>query len=476
MLWLLIALIAFIVQIAIVLMLEFRSASKAVAWLFILFCVPFLGFAAYYFLARGYRARRKLRQSGTKQFQSMRRQIWERLKLIDAPADMENPEFRGQERLFGLLSHLSESPITGCNETLILKDGEEAFSRMMEAMESAESHIHIQFYIFRSDMIGAQFQEIMIRKAQAGVQVRMLCDGLGSLKLKPGFIRRLKAAGVEFHFFLPPLASLLNQRANYRNHRKILVVDGKVGFLGGINIGDDYLGLYASMGNWRDTHMRLEGDGVYFLQNTFLEDWQLASGQTLSGSEWFPRHGCSGKERVQILTGGPNMNWNTIQEMCFGAVAAARKRIWITTPYFIPDESVYEGLKSAAISGVEVKIIIPYHSDNRLVHLATLSYLDDLLLSGVEFYQYANGFVHAKVMIVDHLLATVGSANLDMRSFYYNYEQTAVLLSPNRIADLERQFEEDLHNSRPVLPETFRQRSKMQKSAEMLARVLSPLL
>lgn len=476
MLWLVLALIIFIIQIGIILVLEYRRASNAVAWLFILFCVPIVGFAVYYLIAQGYRTRRKRRRIGSEQFQKMKSFVWDDLKIAASPADMSNPEFQHQERLFGLLSGISENPISGCNTTRVLRGGGETFTEMLEAMERAQHHIHIQFYIFRSDMIGERFKELMIRKAKAGVKVRMLCDGLGSLKLKPSFISMLKEAGVEFHFFLPPLVSLFGKRMNYRNHRKILVVDGTVGFMGGINVGDDYLGLYPKLGYWRDTHLRLEGDGVYFLQNTFLEDWYMASKQQLSGRELYPVHHCLGSEHVQILAGGPDVHWNAIQEMIFGAASSAKKRLWITTPYFIPDESVYTAIKTAAVSGVQVKIIIPYHSDNRLVHLASLSYVEDLLLAGVEFYQYAKGFMHAKVIIVDNLLATVGSANLDMRSFYYNFEMTALLLDQARIKDLANQFEEDLQDSRPIELRDFHNRSLWQKGAEMLARMLSPML
>ncbi|WP_094096412.1 cardiolipin synthase [Paenibacillus physcomitrellae] len=476
MLWLLLSLIAFIFQIATIMLLEFRSAPKTVAWLFILFCVPFIGFVLYYFAARDYKNRRRLRRSGSKLFREMKALLWRQSSRVEDAAGMQNPEFIHRERLFKLLTRLSESPITGCNSTLVLKDGEETFPSMLEAMEQARDHIHIQFYIFRSDMIGSRFKDVMIRKAREGVEVRLLCDGLGSLKLKKGFIKELKEAGVKFHYFLPPWIALLDKRLNYRNHRKIVVIDGRIGFMGGINIGDDYLGLYSNMGYWRDTHVRIEGDAVYFLQNTFLGDWKLACGEQVDEAGYFPKHNCGGKEQVQILASGPDQYWNAIQEMCFGATSAATRRIWITTPYFIPDDGILEALKTAAVSGVDVRIIIPYHSDNRLVHWASLSYVEDLLRTGIKFYQYAKGFVHAKVMIVDDLLATVGSANLDMRSFFSNFEMTAILFDASPIEELARQFEEDLQECRPILLETFLNRPRRQKGMELLARLLSPLL
>ncbi|MBP2000696.1 cardiolipin synthase [Paenibacillus shirakamiensis] len=476
MLWLVFALIAFIFQSATILILEFRNPSKTVAWLFILFCFPIIGFVVYYFVAQDYKKRKKVRRRGTRLFQEMKSRIWNQTDIVKSLKNMHNPEFEHQERLFNLLTHLSESPITGCNSTQVLTNGEEAFSEILKAMEQATHHIHIEYYIFRGDEIGTKFQEIMIRKAQAGVKVRMVCDGLGSYYLKNRFVKELREAGVEFHFFLPPLIATIDRRVNYRNHRKIVVVDGHVGFLGGINVGDDYLGRYPKIGFWRDTHLKVEGDAVYFLQHTFLADWRLASGERITDPELFPEHTCTRDEQVQILTSGPDQHWDAIQEMCFEAIAVAKKRVWITTPYFIPDASIYTALKTAAVSGVEVKIIIPYKSDSKLVHLASLSYVEELMHAGVKFYQYTQGFVHAKVMIIDDLLATVGTANLDMRSFFYNFEMTAVLFDKTPIERLSSDFENDLQVCRPIFLREFSHRPRLQKGAEILARMLSPLL
>ncbi|MCM3204469.1 cardiolipin synthase [Paenibacillus illinoisensis] len=479
MIWLVIILVVFIFQAATILVLEFRNPSKAVAWLFILFCVPLVGFVVYYFVAQDYNKRKKVRKAGSRIFREIRETIWEQAHIVEDASQMPDHGFEHQQRLFNLLTHLSESPITGCNHSKVLTNGEEAFSAMLHEMEKAKHHLHVEFYIFRDDVISTQFQEVMIRKAQEGVKVRFICDGLGSHKMSWSFIRELKEAGVEFHFFLPPLIATIDRRVNYRNHRKIVVVDGKVGFVGGINVGDDYLGQYPNIGFWRDTHVQIEGDAVYFLQNTFLNDWKLASGEQISEpqlTELFPPHICSGEERIQILASGPDQEWDAIQEMCFGAISVACNRIYITSPYFIPDPALYEALKTAAVSGVDVKIIIPYQSDSRLVHLASLSYVEELLRAGVEFYQYRKGFVHAKVMIVDELLATVGTANMDMRSFFCNFELTAVLFESSSMNRLIEDFERDLQECSKIDLEVFQGRSRGQKGAEILSRMLSPLL
>ncbi|GAB6926992.1 cardiolipin synthase [Paenibacillus sp. JCM 10914] len=476
MVWLLLALIFFIVQVATVLLLEYRSPSKAVAWVFIMLCLPVIGFVLYYFVAQDYQKRLKIRKRGSRLFQEIRSHLWDRADIVRRKEDMNNPEFHHNARLFNLLNHLSESPITGCNESRVLTDGEETFAAMLEAMEQAKEHIHVEFYIFRDDQIGTQFQDVMIRKAREGVKIRLICDGLGSIKLKQPFIQKFKDAGVEFYYFLPIWVSMFSRRINYRNHRKIVVVDGTVGFLGGINVGDDYLGKDVKMGYWRDTHLELRGDAVYFLQNVFLHDWKLASGERIADHGLYPEHDCTGNEQAQVLSSGPDMNWNAIQEMCFGAITVAKERIWITTPYFIPDQGVYEALKTAAVSGVDVRIIIPDRADSRLVKLASLSYVEELLAAGVIFYEYEKGFIHAKVLIVDELLGSVGTANLDMRSFFCNFELTAVLFDQQPIDRLVSDFEEDLRHSKQIDAQAFQHRGRWQKSKEILCRMFSPLL
>ncbi|SLK03438.1 MULTISPECIES: cardiolipin synthase [unclassified Paenibacillus] len=479
MFWLVIILLVFTFQAATILLLEFRNPAKAVAWLFILFCVPLIGFVVYYFVAQDYSKRKKVRKGGSRIFREIRETIWEQAHIVEHADQMSGSRYNHQHRLFNLLSHLSESPITGCNRSQVLTNGEETFEAMLRAMEQAEHHLHVEFYIFRDDVISTKFQDVMIRKAKEGVKVRLICDGLGSHKMSWSFIRKFQDAGVEFHYFLPPLIATIDRRVNYRNHRKIVVVDGRIGFVGGINIGDDYLGQYPEVGFWRDTHVQIEGDAVYFLQNTFLNDWKLASGEQITEpqlTELFPPHNCSGEERIQILASGPDQDWDAIQEMCFGAISVACERIYITTPYFIPDPALYEAIKTAAVSGVDVKIIIPYQSDSRLVHLASLSYVEELLRAGVKFYQYRKGFVHAKVLIVDDLLATVGTANMDMRSFFCNFELTAVLFEKSSMERLTEDFERDLDECSQIDVKVFQQRSRWQKGAEMLSRMLSPLL
>ncbi|WP_238652310.1 cardiolipin synthase [Paenibacillus piscarius] len=466
----------FIVQLAVIFILEFRRPQRALAWICITFCCPPLGLLFYYALGRDYRQSRRLGRRCVSLQREIRAHVAGKIHKVKEAADTGNRAFAGRPELLHLLSGLAGSPLTQHNDCQVFSGTREAYEAMLEAMEQAEENIHMEFYIFREDGIGRQFQEVMIRKARQGVRVRLLCDGLGSHKLGRRFLRELEAAGVQVYFFLPPLTSLLDRRFNYRNHRKILVVDGRTGFTGGMNIGDDYLGQDPKMGFWRDTHLRLEGDSVYHLQYVFLRDWRLAAGETMSHPRFFPRHSCPGREAVQIVAGGPDGSIDAMQELFFASICAAKQRIWMTSPYFIPDPAIQRALKHAVLSGVDVRMIIPAKPDNRVVYYATLSYLEDLQDAGVKFYRYTKGFMHAKVMIVDHLLASVGSANLDMRSFYSNFELTAVLLAPERIAELAEDFSRDLTHSEVIDPQSFRERPKNVKRLESLCKLLSPLL
>ena len=294
----------------------------------------------------------------------------------------------------------------------------------------------------------ARFKDVLLRKAREGVEVRVIYDGVGSLDLKVSYVQELKDGGVQMECFLMPRIAFFDKRMNYRNHRKIVVVDGKLGYVGGINIGDEYLGKNKKLGFWRDTHVKLEGDAVYYLQLVFMRDWWFTARERLDNRAYMPVHECTGTEQVQIVASGPDLHADAILESVFSAISVAKQRLYIATPYFIPDPSVLMGLKTASLSGVDVRIVLPYRSDSRLVQYSSLSYVQELLEAGVRVYRYRKGFLHAKVMIVDRLMAAVGTANMDMRSFYSNFEINANLFSSAAIDRLEEDFMQDLQSCR----------------------------
>ncbi|OPH53159.1 cardiolipin synthase [Paenibacillus ferrarius] len=474
MVWVVIILLLFIFQTATILIGEYKRPAKTVAWLLVLFIFPIIGFIMYYFMAKEYSQRKMVRRKGRRKMSEMKHQ-WMGSNGSDAVFGKGKYELFEDTRLCGLLYNIPGSPITMRNRTEVLTNADVTYEAMLQAIEVAQKHIHFEFYTIRDDEIGLKFQDALIRKAKQGVQVRVIYDGVGSYSLSKAYINKFKQAGVGIHPFLRPLIAFFDKRMNYRNHRKIIVIDGLVGFLGGINIGNEYLGADPKLGFWRDTHLKLYGDSVYYLQQTFMTDWLFVSGERLMDSTMFPEHNEPKASLAQVISSGPDAHWDAIQEMFFAGIVAAKKRVYMTTPYFIPDPSITMALKTAVISGVDVRIILPYKADSRIVQYASRSYLLELMQAGVQFYLYRKGFIHAKVMIIDHLMATVGTANVDMRSFFSNFEINAVMFDTAIIERLEDDFFMDLKESKELKLAEFEQRSRLEKGKEIIARLLSPL-
>lgn len=470
--WLSVILIVYIIQLAVVFVMEHRRQVQLTAWLFITFMFPFIGFIAYIMLGKDFVRRRRMerfKQETIRYANQLSQQVTE-------AADMENEQVETQKKLFAMLTGLAPFPITRNNEAFVLNNGDDTYEEILRELGRATHHIHMDYYTIRDDEIGQRFLQVLTSKAREGVQVRVVYDGIGSLHLSDKYIEELHLAGVRTSCFLPPRIAFFDRKLNYRNHRKIVVVDGTVGFIGGINIGDEYLGKDPKLGFWRDTHLRLKGDSVYYLQELFMNDWAFAAKEELDGTAYMTPHHCLGNERVLMVSSKPGQHAHKIDEVMFAAITAALTRIYITTPYFIPDSSLLMGLRTAALSGVDVRLIIPGIADSKLVLLATLSYMQEMLDAGVKVYRYEKGFIHSKVMIVDHMLATVGTANVDMRSLLSNFELNAVLFDEGTIKKLETDFMEDLKHSRELDKKTFMNRPNRQKAAEALLRMLSPLL
>lgn len=470
--WLTAALVIYIVQLAAVLLMEHRRPAQLTAWLLIAFVCPFIGFIAYLIVGKDFTKRRQIERFK----QESIRYASQMSEKVSGAKDMQNEQLEKQEKLYAMLTRLVSFPVTRNNEALVLTNGHDTFKAILEQLDLAKHHIHMDYYTIRDDETGRRFLEVLTRKAREGVEVRVVYDGIGSLHLSDAFINELRSAGVRTSCFLPPRVAFFDRKINYRNHRKIVVVDGVVGFVGGINIGDEYVGKDPRLGFWRDTHLQLKGDSVYYLQELFMNDWAFAAKEELDGKAYMPKHLCEGKERVLIVSSKPGRNNHQIIEVWFAAITSARTRIYITTPYFIPDSSLLMGLRTAALSGVDVRLIIPGIADSKLVLLATLAYIQEMLEAGVKVYRYEKGFVHAKVLIVDQMLATVGTANVDMRSLHSNFEINAVLFDEGTIKRLEADFMEDLRHSRELEPKSFMNRPKRQKAVEALLRMLSPLL
>jgi len=382
----------------------------------------------------------------------------------------------GSKSLSRLLLSKAYAPLSRNNSVTLLHNGQEKFKALLKDLERARDHIHMEYYIFHDDAIGRTIQQILIRKACEGIKVRLVFDGLGSRSLSKDFSKELKSAGVEIQWFLPLSFPKALFTLNYRNHRKLVVIDGRIGYLGGINIGDEYLSRSSNYGFWRDTHLRIEGTSVHTIQETFFNDWYYLTKEIHREYRYFPKYKAEGEKLVQIIGGGPDSKYEAIKELFFTMLCTAQKEIVVTTPYFIPDESMIMALKTAASRGVSVKIIVQGKPDHRLSFLASSSYFNDLIPSGVEVYQYQKGILHSKVLTIDKEISVVGSANFDIRSFQIDFELSAVIFSSDFAEKLVRDQEQDLEDSTQMTQEDIQSRTPLFSFQIALARLLSPLL
>ncbi|HJV45715.1 MAG TPA: cardiolipin synthase [Bacillota bacterium] len=462
-----------IILVSSIIVLENRNPAKTVAWLLILTIFPVIGFIFYIFTGRNVRKKRRYKYKLI--------DLNDLQGLIHISYDFRNDDglkdlLYKPERIIHLLLYNASSPMTQYNRVKVLTNGEETYGAMLGSLEKAKDHIHFISFIVRDDQVGREFKQLLIRKAKAGVKVRMIIDGLGSRSLPSSYLDELKEAGVEVYIFSPIIFPYL-RKVNYRNHRKITIIDGKVGFVGGLNVGDEYLGKGEQFSFWRDTHMMLEGDSVYFLQMIFLMDWRFTAQSELSMEKrYFPRHEVKEQLYVQIAASGPDSDWEYIQKVYFSLITTARRTVYITTPYLIPDDSILMALKTAALSGVDVRIIVPEEPDHLIVFWASRSYYTELLEAGVQIYSYQKGFIHAKIVIVDQEMATLGTANFDIRSFQYNFEVSGVIYDSDVAKRLEDDFVQDMMDSVEIKLHDFNNRPFSQKAKESIARLMSPLL
>lgn len=484
MIWLTVALILFIFQFALMLAAEYRRPAKAVAWLTLMFAFPLVGGVFCFFAARDYRRRKDLLQRKSGRDEDKLARHGERdgdgdENALHRPGEGDTGAANGGEGgLLGRLLHrLPEAALTAGNEVEVLSSAEDMFRKMLADVEAARDHVHMLYYIWNDDGWGRTFRDALIRKAKEGVEVRVIYDGIGAYSTPETFWEAVRSAGGEVHAFLPVPLSLLRRQLNYRNHRKLTVVDGSIGYVGGINIGDEYTGADRKLGYWRDTAVRLRGGAARELQRTFLADWGFVSGQWLvREGRYFPECRADGGERVLTVPDGPDGECRAVFEMMFAAIVSAEKRVYATTPYFIPDRGLLAALTAAARSGADVRIIIPGVADTQLSLWATLSYVEEMLRAGVRVYRYRKGFLHAKTLIVDDRFAATGSANMDLRSLFGNFELHAAMFDEGTVARFAEDFLRDLADSEEVRLAAFAARGRRERLREAAGRLLAPLL
>ncbi|GHV02281.1 cardiolipin synthase [Bacteroidia bacterium] len=455
-----------------------RDTTKSLAWIVVVSMIPFAGMALYILFGRNHRKNKIFNRKLIKDLQQIEALSSRQLKYLDElqKQSLHNNQIFGNREIITLLLNNNKALLTTRNRIDLLNNGRQAFDALIEAIAAARESIHLEYYIFENDHLGRRIGDLLMEKARSGVEVRLIYDAVGSWGLSGEYIRQMRRAGVEVRTFMPVAFPWLTSRVNYRNHRKIVVVDGRVGFTGGMNIADRYLATKGRKA-WRDTHIRLEGDAVVMLQTIFVTDWFFVSGhEQLDDQKYFPRNDIDGFVPMQIASCGPDSDWASIMQAYFAAINKARDHIYICSPYFLPNNAIYTALRVASLSGVDVRIMIPKHADHKVVYWATCSYISDMQRAGVKVYQYHKGFNHSKLLMIDGQMCSIGTANMDIRSFEDNFEVSAMIYDPVFTAQLEELFHADLHASTLIDPKKWDKRPRWRKFVEGLCSLLSPLL
>ena len=457
-----------------------RRDPKAVwTWLLVLYFIPIFGFVLYLILCQDFRKSRMFR---VKEVEDRLRYSVESQEefLIGSREYLSDPISRDFEDLVVYNLETSGAVLTVDNTVDVFTDGEEKFADLRREMEKATQYIHIQYYIIKNDEVFQSMIPILVKKAREGVEVRILYDGMGGRFMPKRVWDQLKESGIKVGEFFPAFLGRLQLRVNYRNHRKIVVIDGRVGFVGGFNVGREYLGLDSKkFGYWRDTHLCIEGAAVTSLAVRFVLDWNYAARENLFLEDHLfeiPDYVRNGHDPVQIISSGPDSQIKTIHDNYLRLIHSAKDHVYLQTPYFIPDDSILDALKIASRSGIDVRIMVPCKPDHPFVYWATYSYLGDMVAAGAKCYVYNNGFLHAKTLSVDGMVACVGTANMDIRSFGLNFEVNAVVYSERTVQRLERAFENDMTKCTHVTRKVYDQRSLLIRIKEQFSRLLSPLL
>jgi cardiolipin synthase len=457
---------------------ENRSPSKTLAYLLLFFALPYIGVFIYFVLGENYRKKKIYKKKWLTDQQNSERFGNYMVKLSEEVLASHMGTIKGNAQLVRLLVNDSKLPISVNNKVKVLHNGEEKFPAVITALENAKHHIHIEYYIYEEGRIANLISDILIRKSREGVEVRIMYDDFGS-DLGREYLKKLRDAGVQALPFYKVYFHLLANRNNYRDHRKIIIVDGTIAFTGGINISDKYDNSFQRKGHvyWRDTHLRIEGDCVKLFQYLFLLNWNFCCDEDidLSGG-YFPDYEGNGNKLVQVAYSGPDSDRASIMLSYFAAINNSREYVYISTPYFIPNESILNALKKAALGKVDVRLLVPGVSDLKMVNAAAMSYYEELLEAGVKIYLYKKGFNHSKIVIADHSLSMVGTANMDIRSFDLNFEVNAVVFDHEIHSELKEAFMNDIKNSLLVNLDQWKKRPRLRKLFESCCRLLSALL
>jgi len=458
-------------------LLENKDPLKTQSYLLLLVLFPVIGLIIYFFFGVNYRKQKMFSRKAITDQVFISRWINLYEERLSQNRELAEEMFEEKYKLPYLFFRNSYSVLTARNRVRILNNGESKFPLLLEKLRAARHHIHLEYYIIIDDIIGRAVIDILCQKARKGVEVRLIYDPIGSSRLSNKALRRMEAAGVQAEAYNPVLFATFANRVNYRNHRKVVIIDGRIGFVGGINIADYYINEPATEEFWRDTHCMIEGDAVYSLQMLFLLNWYFVRRELVQPQpEYFPTVDLSSGVACAFVGSSPDSDSQYLMEAYFSMITNARHEILITTPYLIPNESILTALKTSAKSGVKVKILLPETSDTPFVHSASFTFVEDLIENDIEIYLYRKGVVHSKIIIVDEELCTIGSANMDYRSFDNNAEVNAFFFDEQLSKEAKHYYLEDLQSARLIDLETWRRRPWWQKLMGSVARLVAPLL
>lgn len=450
-----------------VVILDNRNPVKTMAWILVLFFLPLVGLIFYFFFGRSTRKEHLISKKGYSRLNKR--------PMAEYQAQVAFRDLESKNLLMSFFLRINKAlPFDG-NQVDVYTNGYSMLQALMHEISLAKHHIHLQFYIFEDDSLGRLLRDLLIDKARAGVKVRLLYDDVGCWKVNPLFYDQMLCEGIEVQSFLKVRFPRFASKMNYRNHRKIAIIDGKVGFIGGMNIAERYLrGL--SWGIWRDTHVRIKGKAVYGLQTSFLTDWYFVDRMLFTSAEYFPKMEWQGNVLAQIVTSDPVGGWHDMMQGLVKALCCAKRYFYIETPYLLPTEEVIMGLQTAALAGVDVRIMLPKRADTFIIHKGSLSYLAELMRAGVKVYLYRKGFLHSKLWVSDDEWASVGSTNMDFRSFEHNFEANAFFYDKDMALHLKEIFLTDQKKCLLLSRKLWSKRSWSNKILESIVRLLAPLL
>ena len=457
-----------VVATIVVIVMDNRNPYKTLAWVLVLVFLPVVGLALYYFFGQDTRREKLISKKGFKRltkYPMMEFQMQESFKVSEEK----------QHQLIRFFQRVNLAlPFEG-NSMKIFQDGSSMLQALLATINSAKHHIHVEFYIFEDDAVGCLVKDALIEKAREGVEIRVLYDDVGCWKVPHRFYDEMREVGIEVRGFLKVRFPRFTSKVNYRNHRKLVVVDGRIGFVGGMNLAERYL-KGVPWGIWKDIMMQVEGKAVYGLQMAFLTDWYATDHSLITSSSYFPQMEDKGTSLMQVVTSDPVGEWKDIMQGLLIAITSAQKYVYIQSPYLLPTEPILLALKTAAAAGVDVRIMIPEKSDSRMVHWGTMSYLQELMEAGIKIYMYQKGFLHSKLIVCDDCLSSVGSTNMDFRSFEHNFEINAFMYDKTSALMLKDIFLSDQKDAKLLHLKEWRMRPWSQKVKESVIRLFAPLL